>query len=145
MRRATAAGVGLLLASLVHPGAAVLSDQTAEPGQVQARDSGRYGLSAACSQDETFLNCQVLVRDLVYDTVLVPERKVSATLEGVLGSSVQFEGHPAQGLSHRVTVVVGMAEGSPAANLAKVALQVQEGSHVVQAYTVTFPVVRKRD
>jgi hypothetical protein len=79
----------------------------------------------------------------VYDTVLVPERKLSATLDGALGSSVQFEGHPAQGTPQRVGLAVGMAEGGRAAGLAKVALQVHEGDHLIQDCTVTFPVVRK--
>jgi hypothetical protein len=33
-----------------------------------------------------------------------------------------------------------MVEGSPKANLAKVAIHVREGEHLVQDYAVTFPV-----
>jgi hypothetical protein len=143
MTRATAVALGVLLGSLVYPRAAVLSDKPAEQVQQQARDSGRYGLSAACSHDDKWLNCQVSVRDLVYDTILVPERKLSATLEGGLGSSVQFEGHPAQGTRQRIGLAVGMAEDGPGPRLARVALQVHEGDHLIQDYTVTFPVAPK--
>jgi hypothetical protein len=132
--------IGALGASLVHPGAFVRSDA---PGATEPkRDSGRYSLSAACSRDEKWLNCQVSMRDLVYDNVLVPERKVSATLDGGLGSSVQFEGRPAQGAPQRVTLAVGMVDGSPKPDVARLVIQLHEGDHLVQDYVLTFPVAK---
>ena len=104
------------------------------------RDSGRFSLVAACSQDAQWLNCQVSARDLVYDNVLLPEQKLSATLEGRLGSSVQFDLHPAQGNSQRVSIAVGMADGNTNPALARVAVEVRQGEHVVQSYGLTFPV-----
>ena len=138
MRLGMSVVIAALGATLVHSGSVVRSD--APSATEPKRDSGRYSLSAACGRDEKWINCQVSLRDLVYDSVLVPEQKLSATLDGGLGSSVQFEGRPAQGTPQRVTLAVGMVEGSPKANLAKVAIQVREGEHLVQDYAVTFPV-----
>jgi hypothetical protein len=106
------------------------------------RDSGRYGLSAACSRDDKWLACEVGMRDLVYDTVLLPSQKLSATLDGAMGASVQFEGHPAQGKTQLVLVAVSMVDGGSKKALARVEVQVREGEHVVQDYSVTFPVSR---
>ena len=125
--------LGFLAAALVQPGVA------AQSGDKEQRDSGRYGLAADCTHDDTWLNCKVSVRDLVYDNVLITGQKLSAKLDGALSSSLGFDGHPAQGKPQQVTVTIGMVEGSQNSPLAKVAVQVHEDEHLVQDYALTFP------
>ena len=129
----------LLISVLVGAFAEATSVGSAPPADGN-RDSGRFSLAAACSQDGKWLNCLVSARDLVYDKVLLPEQKLSATLEGRLGNAVQFELHPAQGKPQQVSLAVGMAEGSVKSSLAKVAVQLREGKQLLQSYDLTFPI-----
>jgi hypothetical protein len=104
------------------------------------RDSGRYGLSAACSSDSKWLSCEVGIRDLVFGNVLLPLQKLKASLDGTLGASVQVETHPAQGKPQRVGIAVTADGASTKPMVAKVVVQVREGEQVVQDYSLTFPV-----
>jgi len=133
MRLGMKALLGFLAAALVQPGV------VAQSGDKEQRDSGRYGLAADCTHDDTWLNCKVSVRDLVYDNILFTDWKVSAKLDGALSNTIGFEGHPAQGKPQQVAVTVGMVEGSQNSPLAKVAVQVHEGENLIQDHALTFP------
>ena len=128
--------IGILVGVFAAP-ASVWSESPTD----STRDSGRFSLAAACSQDGKWLNCLVSARDLVYDSVLLPEQKLSATLQGELSGSVQFELHPAQGKPQQVSLAVGMVQDGTKPALATVAVQLHEGEHVLQSYSLTFPLV----
>jgi hypothetical protein len=140
MRRSTAAVAVLaaLQAVALAPGRS-----SAAPPADSKRDSGHYGLSATCSSDQKWLSCTVSIRDLVYDTVVLPEQQLKATLDGTLGGAVQVTTNPALGQPQQIGIALNLADGTASFPLARVTVQVHEAEHLVQEYSVRFPVVRQ--
>jgi hypothetical protein len=130
------------LAMLASAGSLVIAGDSPQERRVATtRDSGRYGVAASCSLDRDWVACEVSVRDLVYETLLLPPRQMKATLDGRLGESIQVETNPAQGKAGRVGISVSTPDVKATPMLAKVVVQVTEGDHVVQDYSLSFPVL----
>jgi hypothetical protein len=116
------------------------SAQATTATKAQAVDSGRYGVEAACEPVvASTMNCDVSVRDLVYDTVLVKTR-LGLTLHGALGSGLAFNGNPAKGPKQGIAVNVGR---SPDSDRVAFSVAVSEGEHIVQKYSFLVPVSGK--
>jgi hypothetical protein len=126
------------LAMLASAGSLVIATESRQEAK---RDSGRYGVAATCSSDRDWVTCEVSVRDLVYETLLLPPRQMKATHDGRLGESIQIETNPAQGKAGRVLMSVSTHDAKTTPMLAKVVLQVTEGDHVLQDYSLSFPVL----
>jgi hypothetical protein len=117
------------------------------PAGAEARplDSGRYGVEAACEPKATFLQCDVSIRDLVYDAILV-NQKLSFTPGGALGSGLVFDGNAARGPKQTVAIQLDPAavgQGPSSLARARFAVEVKEGPHVVQRYSFVVPVSAK--
>lgn len=123
-------------------GAFAVSARTAEP--TREFDSGRYGVEASCEPGSSpFLECGVTIRDLVYETVLVRNQKLSVTPGGALGGSLAFEGKAATGPKQTLTVALDPATDAATAAAsprARFVVEVREGEHVVQRYSFVVPV-----
>ena len=126
------------VAGAAMAGAAQGTGQSAQQRRV---DSGRYAFDANCVQEAEFLNCRMLLRDLVYDTVL-GEPRISAMpgkQGGGLGSLLSFEGHPAVGKPQRFVLSLNPEE-LQGSRIARFLIEVHEGEHLVQRYSLAFPV-----
>lgn len=125
-------------------GVAVLIAAFGYGAEQEKRDSGRYSFDASCREKAGFANCQVVVRDLVYDTVFV-DQALSTTPEvprGSTGRSVSFQTHPAQGSPQRITVALGPVDEAGAGGQVELLVQIDEGEHIMQRYSLAFPVVK---
>lgn len=108
-------------------------------------DSGRYSFDGSCVQDREFLDCKVILTDMVYDTVL-SETKLSTMPTnggGGLGSMMVFEGNPAQGTAKRIQIGLNPPQASPAGTTARFTVEVSEAGHVVERYALAFPVTKR--
>jgi hypothetical protein len=112
-----------------------------EAGEQRKVDSGRYSFDATCEHQTEFLNCRMVVRDLVYDTVL-GEPKLSTMPGAGLGSALSFEGNPATGRPQRFILSLNPEEANTPSQVAKFLVEVHEDGHLVQRYSLAFPVVQ---
>ena len=112
----------------------------------QPFDSGRYGVEAACDRGSSaFLKCEVSIRDLVYETVLL-NQELSFTPAGALGSQLIFWGNPAVGTKQGINVQIEPAEhGQPLPARARFQVVITEGIRMlaVQRYAFVVPVASK--
>jgi hypothetical protein len=112
----------------------------------QPFDSGRYGVEAACDRGASaFLKCDVSIRDLVYETVLL-NQELSFTPAGALGSQLIFWGNPAVGTKQGINVQFEPAEhGQPLPARARFQVVIIEGARMtpVQSYVFVVPVASK--
>jgi hypothetical protein len=85
----------------------------------------------------------MVVRDLVYDTVLgEPKLSTMPGKQGAgLGSALSFEGNPATGKPQRFILSLNPEEVDTPSQVARFLVEVHEGGHLVQRYSLAFPIV----
>jgi hypothetical protein len=119
------------------------TEARAQAGEQRRLDSGRYAFDAACEQNAEFLNCHMIVRDLVYDTVLAEPKLTTMPVKGGggSGSALSFKGNPAAGKPQRFILSLKEEVRTPY-QIARFLVEVHEDGHVVQRYSLAFPVVQ---
>jgi hypothetical protein len=134
---------GLFVSTFAMAGVSQVALQT---GKDRPVDSGRYGFDASCTRRGAFLECRMVVRDLVYDRILGQPELSTTRMDqgGGLGSGFVFEGNPAVGKPQQFALSLNPEPDPAASGIARFLVEVREAGQLLQRYSVAFPVMEDR-